>query len=394
MLPKEDIYNYSRVLQTVINNIKNSSIDEESKSAILEFYTDYLIQGYSQARKIKYLNTLKSIRLQLGQSFHNITRQVVAEWIQRLENFNYSEWTKRDYKIIFKIFFRWFRKSETYPNEVAWIKANRARNRTLPEQLLTADEVSLLTNSANHPRDKALISVLYESGCRIGEILSLGIGNVQFDQYGAVLLVNGKTGQRRVRVIASAAKLASWLDIHPSTGDPNAPLWINLNVKGNHALSYSAAKSILKEVGSRTGIRKRIYPHLFRHSRATHLANHLTEAQLKQHFGWVQGSDVASTYVHLSGRDIDSALLKLNGIAVEEDHRDDKFKLIICPRCKQQNSPGVKFCNSCGLILDSNLAMKIDESKERADELLEILMKRPETLDYVFNMLQSMNAGK
>lgn len=43
--------------------------------------------------------------------------------------------------------------------------------------------------AAENPRDKALISVLYESGCRIGEILSLKIRNVEFDNNGSVVIV-------------------------------------------------------------------------------------------------------------------------------------------------------------------------------------------------------------
>jgi len=50
-------------------------------------------------------------------------------------------------------------------------------------------------SSAINPRDKAFISLLYESGCRIGELLNLKIKNVEFDANGAVLIVNVKTGQ-------------------------------------------------------------------------------------------------------------------------------------------------------------------------------------------------------
>jgi hypothetical protein len=44
------------------------------------------------------------------------------------------------------------------------------------------------------------------------------------------------------------------------------------------------------------------------------MANYLTEAQMNAYFGWVQGSGMPSVYVHLSGRDIDDAVLKANGI--------------------------------------------------------------------------------
>lgn len=40
---------------------------------------------------------------------------------------------------------------------------------------------------------------------------------------------------------------------------------------------------------------------------------------MKELLGWVQGSEIASIYVHLSGKDVDNALLKLNGVHVEEE---------------------------------------------------------------------------
>jgi integrase/recombinase XerD len=47
---------------------------------------------------------------------------------------------------------------------------------------------------------------------------------------------------------------------------------------------------------------------------ATHLADKLTEAQMKIYFGWSEGSDVPSVYVHLNGRDVEEALLRIYSI--------------------------------------------------------------------------------
>jgi hypothetical protein len=74
----------------------------------------------------------------------------------------------------------------------------------------------------------------------------------------------------------------------------------------------------LNKIAKKAGINKRIHPHLFRHSRATYMANFLTEAQMNAYFGWVQGSSMPSIYVHLPGCDIDDAVLKANGI-VQKD---------------------------------------------------------------------------
>ena len=81
----------------------------------------------------------------------------------------------------------------------------------------------------------------------------------------------------------------------------------------NKLLTYNGARGILIRLASRAGIKKRVNPHGFRHARATNLADHLTEAQMNEYLGWVQSPKMTSIYVHLSGRDVDKALLKLHG---------------------------------------------------------------------------------
>ena len=56
----------------------------------------------------------------------------------------------------------------------------------LPEELLTEEEVKRLAEAAENPRDRDFILTLYESGCRVGELISLRLKHVQFDNYGAV----------------------------------------------------------------------------------------------------------------------------------------------------------------------------------------------------------------
>jgi len=387
---RSKVYNYERRLRCVLERVRKSPI-EENNVKILEFYGDCQAQGLSIARIVKYIDALERISKWLGKPFEDVTREDIAKFVRKIEARDYSEWTKHDYKLILKIFYRWLRKTEDYPEEVRWVEHKVRNNSKLPEELLTEEEVKKIAEVANNLRDRALIIVLYESGCRIGEILCLRIRHVQFDDYGARLTVKGKTGMRSVRIIASAPKLAQWIDNHPLRKDPDAPLWVSLGTRDrNEALTYSAAKSMIKKLAERAGIRKRIYPHLFRHSRATHLATHLTEAQMKQHFGWVQNSNMAATYVHLSGRDIDNALLKLNGIAVEEEVEKEEFTVVACPRCETKNSPISKFCTKCGYCFDMKTAMQLDEARSKADKLMTMLVERPEVLEVLLKTLEDM----
>ena len=389
---KDEVYRTRKRIEYCLKKVRNSSIDEVSKNKILEFYQECTVRGYSKERMIKYLLTLERIARELYKPLTEAKKEDIVNLVAKIEQRNYSEWTKHDYKVILRVFYKWLRKDE-HPEEVSWIKVKDTSRHKLPEELLTVEEVNRLVEAADHIRDKAFISTLYESGCRIGEILCLQIKHVCFDNFGAVLLVNGKTGQRRVRVIASAPKLYQWYENHPLKENPEAPLWITIGTNSRYKVwTYSTAKEVIKKIVKKAGIKKRVYPHLFRHSRATHLANYLTEAQMKQYFGWVQGSDMASVYVHLSGRDVDNALLKLNGMETQEKGEDEKFKAKICPKCKKSNSFDAKFCSFCGMCLDVKASVEVEELRSNVDQLMTELVKNPEVLEALLKGIEKIKS--
>ncbi|MGI0090539.1 MAG: hypothetical protein ACREBS_02410 [Nitrososphaerales archaeon] len=82
---------------------------------------------------------------------------------------------------------------------------------------------------------------------------------------------------------------------------------------------YGACRKMLREAAKRYHIKKRENPHSFRHARASTLANVLTEAQMNEHLGWIPNSRMPAVYVHLSGRNVNNALFKLNGIKIEKE---------------------------------------------------------------------------
>ncbi|MCL4341066.1 MAG: tyrosine-type recombinase/integrase [Candidatus Thermoplasmatota archaeon] len=93
------------------------------------------------------------------------------------------------------------------------------KNGKKPEDLITPDEFNKLLNYAGNTRNKALISLLYDSGCRIGEILGMRRQDITFDQYGAKLNVSVKTRYRKVYVLGTSVRFAKmWLKKHPIEG--------------------------------------------------------------------------------------------------------------------------------------------------------------------------------
>jgi hypothetical protein len=212
---------------------------------------------------------------------------------------------------------------------------------------------------------------------RASELLGLKIGDVHFDEYGAYLIVKGKTGERRIRLISSVLDLKNWLNVHPRKDDPNAPLFCSLspNRKGK-PMRETSLNYKLKEIAKKCGIQKNVYPHLFRHTRATHLAKYLTEQELKIYFGWRPNSGVASVYVHLSGADIDNKILAVNGIKKEENVKPTTISPIKCPKCGELNSIGNKFCQKCGSPLDIKTIEKIEAVKKIVSEVTMFIFEK------------------
>ncbi len=368
-----------------MNHLKSATdISESDKVDIIKLVEHLQTRDISKLRAAKYIYHLLVLARIAGRPLRELAKEDIEKLVGWIKASNYAEETKHGYKVALKKFYQWLKgcneDEHEYPQEVRWIKTTIKKRRLLPEALLTTEELKTLIEATENPRDRALILTHYESGCRIGETLSLKILNVQFDQYGATLIVDGKTGPRRVRVIVAAPALSSWLNIHPLRNDLNAPLWVGVGTVGRYEpLNYDGVRALLKRLAKKTGLNKRLYTHLLKHTRATELANILTEAQMKELLGWVQGSDMPSVYVHLSGREVDGALLKAHGITLNQEEKAKlELTFTICPRCKQKAGPESQFCPSCGMVLDMKAATKLKEDKNKADWIMNMLLRDEE----------------
>lgn len=389
---KYDIHDVDARLEGALVIVQKENILPKNKKLIFKFDKYALSIGLKAARRYKYLGLLRWLSKALKKSFEKATKEDIIRIVGELEKTSLSEWSKVDRKVTIKRFYKWLKgNDEEYPKEVRWIKARMKNDRCrLPEELLTEEDVKKMADATLKPRDKALVQCLYESGCRISELLTLQIKNVTFDDYGTILRVTGKTGDRRVRLVASAPTLASWLDFHPYRNDPEAYLWtrnLHRGAKDKLPFRYNNLRSLLIDLANKTGITKKVNPHTFRHSRATALANKLTEAQMKEYFGWVQGSDMASVYVHLSGRDVDKAILDVYGIGKAQTKEESQFKPVTCTRCSSTNAPASKFCTKCAYPLSAEVAIQMENQDKRPDNLITQLMKDPEFKELILKKM-------
>lgn len=397
------LHNYEQGIRSAKKGIEKANISKKNKKMILNF-TDYLItQGLSKSRVIRYYSTLKQLAKDLGKDFDKATEQDIASVVSKIQQSNYAEWTKYTYKVMIKRFYKWVvykDKCEEYPTIVKWIKVTMNKGKLrLPNEgdLLTEDDLMKLIDSCKHIRDKAFVSLLWESGARVGEIGNMKIKNIVFDQYGSKLTLFGKTGSRKIRVINATSHLATWLDVHPDKHNPEANVWVSIGTMNyGKPMAYGTIRLLLIRLFERAGIRKRFNPHLFRHSRATVMSKYLTEFQMNQYFGWVQGSNMPATYVHMSGRDVDDAILKMNNLKVSEEDKKPEMNPITCPRCEIINAYGNKFCTKCGCLLDEKEQFKMEElaeRKENANKLMEKLLQDKDIQSLISEKLKGFGVG-
>ncbi|MDH3313772.1 MAG: site-specific integrase [Nitrosopumilus sp.] len=273
-------------------------------------------------------------------------------------------------------------REEGYVEEVSWIKPSRFRNRSddeieiLPEDLLTPKELYGIISKTRNEKERAMLWVMFEGAFRPGELLNLRVGGIEFKDNYILVSTVGKTGKKRVPLVYSFKPLLEWLAKHPQRDEPKAYLWYS-HTSNQKRASYRYLRKILKRCANDAKIKKRVWNYLIRHTQLTMLAKKLSDQTLCVFGNWSKGSRMPARYVHLSGKDVEDALLELHGIK-SKDENETAIKLKACPRCAEQNTPDSHRCSSCGFILDEQLLAKTTESDHT---VLQDMLKRLQKLE-------------
>ena len=91
-------------------------------------------------------------------------------------------------------------------------------------EYLEEEEIQKLIEAAPTLQKKAFLACMYESGARPEEFLRLTNLDIKVDSKGAVLILRGKTGERRVRIISFVKLLQQWLQVHALRSQNQYPL--------------------------------------------------------------------------------------------------------------------------------------------------------------------------
>jgi len=146
------------------------------------------------------------------------------------------------------------------------------KGRTYPAEILTPEEALALIQAASNRavtgiRNRALITVLYRGGLRLGEALALKPKDIDPDQ-GTATVLHGKGDQRRTVGLdpGAMAILIRWLERRTKLEvSRSAPLFCTLE---GRPIKPSYVRTMLPRLAARAGIDKRVHPHGLRHTHA------------------------------------------------------------------------------------------------------------------------------
>ena len=269
----------------------------------IDRFAEYLRtqRRYSPATLGNYLRSLHQLRAHLGTLNVSRWRDVHGDQIQafigKAHRGGLSPGSLRDMLSAYRSFYRYLaREGDAQTNPALGVRSPKAP-RKLP-QVLDVDEMNaLLDFPADDPeavRDRALLELLYSSGLRVSELTDLRWRDL--DLADGMVRVTGKG--RKTRIVPVGAKARTALEALREQDRPGAddPL---VRGRGGKPLSPNGVRTRLKRRAKDQGVWKRVYPHLLRHSCASHVLESSGDLRAVQEL--LGHADIGTTqiYTHL-----------------------------------------------------------------------------------------------
>lgn len=224
-----------------------------------------------------------------------ITEETVIVWKTAMyQNGNSNSYIKNNIMLFRKVL-EYFRKRGMPVADLRDMELPKVMRRQ--PTWLEFDEVKLMIEATTNLRDKAIVAMLFSTGCRISELLGLNVEDVEDNDEP---IVYGKNDKYRPVYIDRTARehLDAYLD---SRNDRYKPLFMSGQ---RRRLGLSRVEQIIHETALRAGIEKNITPHTFRHSTITdYIKNGAPMAVVQKIAGHSNIKTTIDIYTHLQRKD-------------------------------------------------------------------------------------------
>lgn len=285
--------------------LQPDAVDAEADGFMLFLATE---RGLSAAYQLSVRQTLDALAAHLrrkGLPLADVGTDELSDFLMERKTSGLAASSLRIATVHLKVFFRWLASRGKLPMDPAEPLLSPRPEQTLPETL-HGSEVKKLLDSIDPAqplgrRDLAMLELFYASGLRLSELCSVRLEGLDLDE--GFIRVTGKGNKTRIIPVGGRAREAvtDYLrNERPSLVTKRTSSEIFLSIRGTR-LSPDRVRQIVKERAALAGIEQNVYPHLLRHSFATHLLEGGADLRVIQEL--LGHADIATTqiYTHVDG---------------------------------------------------------------------------------------------
>lgn len=287
-------------------------LNSKSKQDLEDFKSYILVErNFSKHTAKAYYSDILAFIIWLGENeCETVNFSKVREYLHFMQNFNYKKTTVARKIASIRTFYKYLHREKKVENNPAESLISPKRPKSLPK-FLTPDEVEQILSNSNIDtpagyRNRAILELLWASGMRVSELSGLNFGNLNLENNEITVL--GKGAKERIILITDRAKsflkgyiefarplIAKGYTLDPITD--TTPVFIN---KTGYRLQTKMIRNVINEIVEKIELPKKVTPHMFRHSFATHLIEKGADLRVVQELLGHASISNTQIYTHIS----------------------------------------------------------------------------------------------
>ncbi len=291
---------------------KNFILDSREKTYI-EGFKNYLSveRNFSEHTISAYCSDIVSYIIWLnGTNCVDVDFNKLREYLHFIQRFDYKKSTIARKTASIRTFYKFLFRERYIDSNPAISLTSPKRPKSLPK-FLTCDEIEKILNNVKIEtpagfRNRVILELLWATGMRVSELSNLNFGNLNLEEN--EIRVFGKGAKERIVLISQRAKdyLLQYINtarklIAPRYNDniinENTPIFINST---GFRLQNKTIRNVINEVVEKIELPKKVTPHVFRHSFATHLIENGADLRVVQELLGHAGISNTQIYTHIS----------------------------------------------------------------------------------------------
>ena len=265
VLSAKDLYALQIVLQKKLNAQNNQTYPYTNIEYMDMFISAKRIEGCSERTLAYYKATIEHMLSIIVTPLRQVQTDDLRAYLAKYQLINNcSKTTVDNIRRNLSSFFSWL-EAEDYIIKSPIRRIHKIRTGSKVKETLSEECIEKLRDSYLHIRDLAMIDLLYSTGIRVGELVNLNIGDINFEERECIVYGKGNK-QRKVYFDAKAkVHLKRYLE---QRNDYNDALFVTLDSPFER-LKISGVEIRLRKLGRLALLDQRVHPHKFRRSMAT-----------------------------------------------------------------------------------------------------------------------------